>query len=181
MKVCIDAGHGLPDVGATRGNKTEAEAVLSISMIASAFLRSKGVEVKETRPTMEFVSLERRCKISNDWGADCFVSIHLNASTDKSPEGVEVFKYQPSSSKTESLARNTLEKLAEATGAKNRGIKDGSKLFVLKHTNAPAVLVECGFISNDRERELLFTPAYQVKIAVAISEGILKALGDDHG
>lgn len=175
-KVVIDAGHGKPDPGAVNGSKHEADATLAIAKKVGAKLKAKGVSVLYTRTKNEAVSLKERCAISNTWGADVFVSLHLNASTNASASGIETWRYPNVGARTKALANNVQSELVAALGWKDRGVKTSSTLYVLRKTSASAILVECGFISNDAECKKLFNDAYQTKIADAIARGILKAL-----
>lgn len=78
--------------------------------------------------------------------------------------------------RTKALAENVQTELIGVTGAKNRGVKTTSSLYVLKNTTASAVLIECGFISNNNESKKLFAAKYQDKIASAIVNGVYKTL-----
>lgn len=170
--ICVDAAHGGKDPGAVNGSKHESIAALAIARKVGAMLESKGYEVVYTRTKDKYLTLAERCTISNSKGADAFISIHLNSAINKAAEGVETWRYQNVGATTKALADNIQEELITATGAKPRGVKTTTTLYVLKHTIAPAVLVECGFISNHEESELLFDDDYQNKIANAIVTGI---------
>ena len=174
--VILDAGHGGKDGGAVNGTKHESVAALAIAKKVGDQLNKKGVSVKFTRTKDKYVSLEERCRISNECGADVFVSIHLNAAENKAAHGVETWRYENVGAETKALADNVQTELIAATGWRNRGVKTTTTLYVLKHTKAPAVLIECGFISNDGEAKNLFAEKYQNKIAAAIAEGVCKTL-----
>lgn len=179
IRVVVDAGHGgrYPngDPGAVNGSRREAVATLAIAKKVGAKLKAKGVSVMYTRTKDTAVSLKERCAISNTWKADAFVSIHLNAAANKDASGIETWRY-PVAGVTKALSDNIQTRLIAATGAKDRGVKTTTTLYVLKHTAAPAALIECGFISNSAECRKLFSDDYQEKIATAIAEGIYKAL-----
>lgn len=175
LRVVIDAGHGGRDPGAVNGSKHEAVATLAIAKKVGAKLKSKGATVKYTRATDKTLSLSDRCKISNAFDADAFVSIHLNAATNKEATGIETWRHRNVGSKTKNLADNVQSELIGALGWKDRGVKTTTSLYVLQKTNASAVLVECGFISNSEESRLLFMERYQNKIADAIVNGVLKS------
>ena len=97
-------------------------------------------------------SLRVRVDEANSWGADYFVSIHTNASVEKSANGTEVLVYsQPSTSSA--LAEDILRELTEITGLASRGVKSRPGLYVLRKTTMPAVLVELGFISNPSDAQ----------------------------
>lgn len=180
MKICIDAGHGFStktnsgDKGAVNGGLWECASALAISKILTEKLKAKGHEVIMTRPDEKFVTLANRCKISNQANADLFISIHLNSAENKTAQGIETWKYVGSNNP---YAVNIQKRLIEATGAKNRGVKDGN-FYVLRGTKCKAVLVECGFISNEQEKLLLFKTSYQTEIAEAIAQGVQDVLSD---
>lgn len=173
--IVLDPGHG-NDPGAVNGKYHEADANLAIAKKVGAKLKAKGYNVKYTRTKDVHFSLEERCRMSNNWGADIFVSIHCNAATNKEASGIETWRYSSVGRMTKNLAENVQTKLISATGWKNRGVKQSSTLYVLKKTIASAVLVECGFISNDAECKKLFSETWQNKIANGIVRGIEKTL-----
>lgn len=175
MKICLDAGHGGKDPGACNGDLHEADAALDMTLKLGTYLNAKGIQVIYTRDTDIYIPLGTRCKIANEAKVDCFVSIHLNAADVPQAHGVETL-YFPSSTKSEALAQCIQTKFIAATGQTDRGLKPRPGLYVLKHTDMPAALVETGFISNDEEaREFLFSDKRQV-IVEAIGEGILEWL-----
>lgn len=172
--VCIDAGHGGKDSGAVNGTKHESVAALAIAKKVGAKLKEKGLNVKYTRSKDIYFTLAERCRMSNNWDADVFVSIHLNAAENKAAHGIETWRYKNVGETTKSLANNVQTELIAATGWRNRGVKETTTFYVLKHTKAPAVLIECGFISNNDESKKLFSEKYQNKIAEAIADGVYK-------
>lgn len=173
--ICLDAGHG-GEPGAVNGSKYESVATLDIAFKVGAELENKGYEVVYTRTNDKHITLGERCAISNNKGANAFISIHLNASTNRNAHGIETWHYYKVGDKTKELANNIQNALIKSTSATNRGVKTTETLYVLKHTIAPAVLVECGFISNNNESELLFNEDYQDKIAHAIVLGLEETL-----
>lgn len=173
--IVLDPGHGKAP-GAVNGKYHEADANLAIAKKVGAKLKAKGYNVKYTRTKDVHFSLEERCRMSNNWDADIFVSIHCNAATNKEATGIETWRYTSVGRLTKNLANNVQGQLISATGWKDRGVKKSSTLYVLKHTIASAVLVECGFISNDAECKKLFSETWQNKIANGIVKGIEKTL-----
>jgi N-acetylmuramoyl-L-alanine amidase len=111
---------------------------------------------------------------ANSWGADYFISLHTNASSIPSANGVEAFAYsQPS--RGFSLGEDIVEGISEATGLQNRGMKVRPGLYVLRNTAMPAVLVELGFITNPEDSALMNNnPAL---FARGIYNGILEYFG----
>lgn len=181
-KIVIDAGHGWAkdtggDPGAVNGKYYESVATLAIAKKLKTRLVENGYKVKMTRTGGDKdLSLAERCKIANDWNCDLFISIHLNAAANKTANGVECLRYPKVGARTKSLANNIQTSLVAATGFRNRGVKERSDLYVLKHTTASAVLIECGFLSNETEKKKLFNSAFQNKIADAILKGVNKTL-----
>lgn len=170
-KICIDAGHGGNDPGATNGTYKEKHAALGIALELGLILYRGGYEVYFTRTNDTAVSLADRCTISNLADVDLFVSVHLNSATSTTPAGIETWVYRSASTTARKVADKVQKQLIEATGAKDRGVKE-SGFYVLKNTKTPAILVETGFISNLIECKKLFTTDYQRTIAKAIYNGI---------
>lgn len=168
--IVIDAGHGGKDPGAVSGGVYEKDVNLAISKLVVQELEKYGYNVKATRDTDIYLTLQQRCDISNNSNAAVFVSIHQNSSLSSSAEGVEVYHY-PTSTLGKKLAGKILNRIVAKTGLKNRGVKSAD-YYVLRNTEAIAALVECGFISNPEERSKLTDPAFQKKMAQAIAAGI---------
>lgn len=181
-KIVIDAGHGWAkdtggDPGAVNGKYYESVATLAIAKKLKTRLVENGYKVKMTRTGGDKdLSLAERCKIANDWDADCFISIHLNAAANKDAKGAETWRYTNVGATTKRLADNVQKQLIAATGAVNRGVKQTTAFYVLKHTKMPAVLCEVGFISNSAECKKLHSAAYQNKIAEGICKGVRAVL-----
>lgn len=170
-RICIDAGHGGSDPGAKNGTYKEKNAALGIAFELGLVLYRGGYEVYFTRTNDTAVSLADRCTISNLSDADLFVSVHLNSSTSATASGIETYVYRSASTTARKVADKVQKQLIEATGAKDRGVKE-SGFYVLKNTKSPAILIETGFISNSTECKKLFTTDYQRTIAKAIYNGI---------
>ena len=172
MKVTIDAGHGGEDSGC-RGKLNgyfESHGVLDIALRLRALLE-KYVEVQMTREDDTFVSLPERCRMANEWGADIFVSIHLNAATTDA-DGWEVLT--SGSYKSRDLANKVGWRHAEAFPQQtNRGIKTRGNIFVLRKTDMPSILTEGCFLSNDVENQWVCLPETRQQMAEAICLGIL--------
>lgn len=173
--ICVDPGHGGIQPGAVNGRFKEKVATLAISLKLRDKLKANGFKVIMTRDTDIDVSLASRCKISNEAGANAFISIHLNSCHSDEPHGAETWKWYRTRPFSKTLADAVQADLIAATGAKNRGVKESNEYYVLKHTKASAVVVECGFISNSEECHKLFTASYQEKVAQGICNGIIKA------
>ena len=162
MKIVINAGH--TKIGKGIGAYKYLNESRETRRIAYHLLYLLSGTNHEVIPAVYDVSsnnLKEAVALSNNKSADLFISIHLNAG---GGEGVECYTW-----KGEKLtkATNICNNIA-ALGYKNRGIKDGSSLYVIKHTKAPAILVECCFIDNKKD-----TNKYN---AYKIAEAIYKAI-----
>lgn len=176
VDICIDAGHGGTDPGATYGKVYEKDITLSISKKLNALLKARGFTTVLTRNSDATVLLADRVNISNKAGAKLFVSIHVNSNSGTAGTGIETLIYSTGGN-AEKCAKKVQAQLISATGAKNRGLKLRPELYVLKKTTAPALLVETGFINNSNDRAKLITADYQNKIAEAIARGICEHFG----
>ena len=170
MKCCVNAGHcyGV-DPGAI-GQKGTQEAYITkvITSHVKKYLEDHGHVVV----SVSDASLSKVCKTSNENKCDYFISIHCNAAENKNARGTETFHYK-GSSKGKKLAKSINDEIIKTLGTRNRGVKEGN-FYVLKNTNAPAVLVECEFISN-LEGEWLLKDKANV-FGQAIVRGILKGV-----
>ena len=178
LKVCLDAGHGGRDSGAINEKYDVKESILAMQIVNTLreiLLLSNRFQykVKLTRSDIyTYPSLTERCTTANKFGADIFISIHLNSATNKSAKGIETLIYDKASKTARTLATNVQHQLIKRMDWKNRGVKERDNLTVLKKTRMPAILVECGFISNDEECLYLQEPTVQWNIADAIARGI---------
>lgn len=137
------------------------------------YLKKNGIDVYYTRTTDEYETPFKKATDANNSGADLFVSIHRNSSENPNQySGVETLVYSDTGLKAE-VARNINNQLEDA-GFKNLGVDERKNLVVLKRTKMPAVLVEVGFINNDKDN-YLFDEEFD-SIAQAIADGILESI-----
>lgn len=176
MKIWIDEGHGGVQPGAVALGFYEKELTLLMGNALAIELLRCGFEVSRTRTTDVDVELSERARRANRWGADYFVSLHMN-SFNGTARGAETW-YSVVGGLSKSLAECIQAELVEL-GYINRGIKcrygtDGKDYFaVLRETVMPAVLVEVGFLDNVLDMELFDA----VKSAQAIAKGICLQTG----
>jgi len=172
MKICIDPGHsGAFEPGASAGGVTEAALNMAISKALGSTLMLLGYEVMYTRNgDIDTDDLEFRAQMANEEGVDAFVSIHCNSAKSTAANGVEVYHY-PGSAEGIHLAMDIQNMLTVSTPLKNRGVKE-EDFAVLRLTDMPAVLVECGFLSSEEDREFLIDDKKQTAIALGIATGI---------
>lgn len=179
-RVCLDPGHGGVKPGAVFHGLLEKDVVLSIAKAAQEELQvmDPATWVCMTRSWDQDISLEGRCQFANNMRVDCFVSIHCNADPDDDAPGMpeargeEIWVYEGS---------NEGMKLAQALqlwvdnifpNEPFRGIKTTTGLYVLKHTVAPACLIEVGFIDKSSSTETFTDDATIQKIGRLIAGGI---------
>ena len=171
-KIALDAGHGGSDPGAVYKGRQEKEDTLDLTLAVGDILKKNGIDVYYTRTTDEYETPFKKATDANNSGADLFVSIHRNSSENPNQySGVETLVYSDTGLKAE-VARNINNQLEDA-GFKNLGVDERKNLVVLKRTKMPAVLVEAGFINNDKDN-YLFDEEFD-SIAQAIADGILES------
>jgi N-acetylmuramoyl-L-alanine amidase len=170
--IVIDPGHGGSEPGAVSRGVFEKDLNLDIALKLNEMLINREFITHITRTNDSFVSLQDRAKIANDLKAEIFVSIHHNALTANS-HGTETLFLSKNNSFSEKLAKKIQEELVRSLNFKDRGIIERPGLAVLRQTNMPAVLVEIGFMSNQRELEEMMKNETKDKAASAILQGIL--------
>lgn len=185
MKIAIDDGHGME----TAGKRTPAFSDGSVmrenefNRAVVAYLHDElirnGFSVVLTSPEDTDTAYATRVQRANEAHADYFVSVHANAfgSGWNDANGVESFVYALNDAKTTGLARCIQHELIQATGLRDRGVKENPALYVLRKTTMPAVLCECGFMTNAAEAKLLKSDAYRKKCATSICKGICAFVG----
>ena len=173
MRICIDPGHsGSYEPGACAAGVTEAAINMEIAMWLAIYLREAGQEVLLTREgDIESDSLTERCRMANEWEADIFISIHCNAAANTEARGFEVYHY-PGSQEGYELAERIRAALADLNYTLDRGVKE-ARFAVLEGTKMTAVLVECGFMTNEQELELLRANERQRAIAEATAAALV--------
>ncbi len=185
LKVVIDAGHGGPDGGAVGINDTvEAEINLEIAKKLETVLNGKGIDTVMTRTDNEGLraqnsdgwrkteDMRMRLQMIKKSDADFFISIHMNHFRQSSVHGLRLF-YASNHEEIKPLAENMQKKMSEITGAKVSTVSAADKrLFLMKSPPMPAILAECGFLSNAAEEKNLADEEYQAKLAWAIAEAV---------
>lgn len=189
--IILDAGHGGIDPGKLSNDKLilEKDINLSITLKLRELLEASGAVVVLTREDDSSLyvedgnkttrqkyneNLKNRKKIIQESNANMFVSIHSNAFTESKYYGAQTFypKGKEDSCELSKIIQNELKRVVDNTN--NREIKPTEDIYVLKDNEIPSVLIECGFLSNDKEAKLLNDEKYQEKIAWAIYVGIQK-------
>lgn len=174
--IVIDAGHGGKDPGAwPRGlsRLPEKTIVLAVANDVARLLRERGARVVTTRTTDVFIELDDRAATAERTRADLLVSIHADASENKPDiSGATVYIDKHASLQSQRAARSIYTALKRAR-IETRGVhRHWFRLRVLAGHSRPAVLVECGFLTNATDARRLNTTAYRTRIADVIAEGI---------
>lgn len=181
MRVCIDPGHGGKDPGAIGKNNTREKDITLAIAKKLKFILEDGTNAKVILTRESDIlpwgeksvkeDLKARCDIANKNLVDIFVSIHCNSSKNEFARGVETFYYK-TSQKGFLLAVEVQKSIIESIKTINRGVKFAD-FFVLRATKMPAILIECGFLSNPEEEKMLNNQNYQTQIGLAIAKGIV--------
>lgn len=186
--VVIDPGHGGYDPGKVGINGAlEKDINLDISLKVEAMLIEAGYEVIMTRITDSGMTedgnelgktsdLDARVTVINESHADMAISIHQNSYTTEDVKGAQVFYYE--TSETGKSASTIMQEALRAVDVENhRQIKGNTSYYLLKRTTVPTIIVECGFLSNMNEANLLCDDTYQTELATAIVAGVAEYLG----
>lgn len=170
--VVIDAGHGGKDNGeAPNQFLKEKEVALDTAKRLQRLLADSGLRTVMTRTEDVFVELDDRVAIADRYYPNAIlVSIHYNASPSSGPRGIQTFFWRPDSY---GLATRVQRHLIGETGLDNRGVT--RRVLRLTHNpQVPAILCECGFLTNRAEANLVNTEAYRQHAAQGIADGVLE-------
>src|SRR5262245_10472727 len=167
--VVIDAGHGGYDRGGIPGQRvSEKDMTLDVARRLKSVLQANGYRVVMTRDSDVFVPLGTRTSIANSYRNAIFVSVHFNSATRRGASGIETYFYSRDSL---ALASAIHHYVAGGAPSENRGVRRRG-YFVLRRANMPAVLVECGFLTNPTEAAYAQNASYRQKLAEAIAAGV---------
>ncbi len=167
--VVIDAGHGGYDRGGVPYQRIgEKNLTLDVAQRLRRILEGAGYRVVMTRDSDDFISLGQRVATANSQRDAIFVSIHFNSAPRSGANGIETYYYRSDSA---SLAANIHRNVVAGAPSENRGIRRRG-YYVLRRTNIPAVLVECGFLTNPTEGGYALSGSYRQKLADEIARGI---------
>ncbi len=177
-KVFISAGHGGSDSGAIGNGFKEKDLNLSIALACRDYLVANGVEVKMSRTTDEYDGINQEASESNAYGPDVTVSIHNNAG---GGDGAEAW-YSVVGGLSKTCAENILDEVVKigqnSRGAKKKAGNNGKDYYgFIRMTKAPAVIVECAFVDNATDVQIVSTEDKRKNMGIAIAKGILRTLG----
>lgn len=195
ITVALCDGHGMlkgfetkgkrtPEFPAESGLKSETGNFMFENEFNRAVVKYLDIELKRcgfktllVAPTDADTPLPDRVKLANDAKVDFYLSVHANALLGEwgTHGGIETFAYN--STKSQAAAKIIHKQLLQGTPLRDRGVKDGSHLYVLKNTTMPAVLVECAFMDNLGEAKLLLLDSYRRECATELAKGVCEYFG----
>ncbi|MFC7339200.1 N-acetylmuramoyl-L-alanine amidase [Haloferula chungangensis] len=168
--VVIDPGHGGHDKGGQWGLVYEKHLALDTSARLEKELKKRGIRTVMTRRSDYFISLPERVRITKQYSDAIFVSIHYNYTWKQHVTGLETFY---TSSKSQPLAAYVQSGMMSKVRTVNRGVKF-ARFYVINHATCPAILVECGFVSNAGERARMKSAWWRQSLAEGIADGIVR-------
>ncbi len=185
LTVVVDSGHGGEDPGKIGVNGAlEKDINLAIGKMLKEALEKENIQVVLTRDKDEMLAgsksedMKERVKIMNDAKPVLVVSVHQNSYVTEQESGAQVFYYS-NSEKGKVLALDLQENLKKMDTSNRREAKANDTYYILRHTEVPTVIVECGFLSNWEEAEKLTTEVYQQELALAVCDGILQYIREE--
>lgn len=175
--VVIDAGHGGKDVGAIQGNYNEKDIDLDIVLKLKELLdNDPSIKAYYTRLSDTNPTLEERVRLSNEVGADVFLSVHNNSLSgfgSATTSGTQVLYYvSDGSGNSKTFADICLNNLCSYLGSDNRGLVNGDDIYIIHNSKSPVALVEIGFLSNQSDLRKLLSEDYQKTCAKALYDSI---------
>lgn len=176
--IILDIGHGGDDPGTSYQNILEKDLNLAIGLELEKELSRNGASVILTREGDYDISspnanrrkksdFDNRIDLINKSKANVYLSIHINYLEDTSYYGGQIFYYGEENKKLAEFLQSEFNTISYP-----RSIKPMPNIYMYRRLKIPGVLVECGFISNKKEREKLITPAYQKEIAKVLTQGL---------
>lgn len=177
--IILDIGHGGDDPGTSYQNILEKDLNLAIGLELEKELSRNGASVILTREGDYDLSspnahrrkksdFDNRIDLINKSKANVYLSIHINYLEDTSYYGGQIFYYGEENKKLAEFLQSEFNTISYP-----RSIKPMPNIYMYRRLKIPGVLVECGFISNKKERQKLITPAYQKEIAKVLTQGLV--------
>ncbi|HEY0794113.1 MAG TPA: N-acetylmuramoyl-L-alanine amidase [Chthoniobacterales bacterium] len=186
--VILDPGHGGVDSGAIGRGLQEKTITLSLAEALAAELRSRGLTTVLTRTTDEYVSLVERVNFARTVPGAIFLSLHCNYADNPAAHGIELYRAQQKgdAEPTLILTATGLQPLADAEEQLAGSIRDSltsrlrcdrrptksANFFVIRNLSIPALLIECGYLTNPEEARKLNSPVFRASLAAAVADGI---------
>lgn len=188
--IIIDAGHGGIDGGASSADGTPEKGInldialklrdyLTVAGFNTIMIREEDISLHEddasTIKQQKRSDLKARLEIADKNPDAIYISIHLNHFPNKRAKGAQVF-YSPNNENSKLLGEVTQETLTQILDKNNNRLCKESydTIYIMKNIKNPAIIIECGFLSNPQETDLLKTPEYQNKISYTICMSLIK-------
>lgn len=170
--IVIDAAHGGSDFGATLAGTQEKIIVESIAKKIKSQNSNDNLEIVLLREGDQFMELGERVSTINKLNPNLVISLHINSSKDSNKNGVEA--YISSNTKFYDQSKISAEKVLEKITTENlsKGKVSEANFFILKKSNCPAVSLEIGYLSNEKDRKYVSSEKGQNEIAAKILETI---------
>lgn len=191
VTIAIDAGHGGIDPGKVGiNNALEKDINLAIALKLERNLKESGINVVMTRTddnglynendiNKKVCDMKKRLSIIENANPELAVSIHQNSYPDQSVSGVQVFYYKDSMKGKAAAEIMQTQLIKSLKPSKERVAKDNNSYYLLKKTSVPIMIIECAFMSNPTEAELLTNDEYQEKVAWGIYLGIMQIVNQN--
>ncbi|MCB0824670.1 MAG: N-acetylmuramoyl-L-alanine amidase [Armatimonadetes bacterium] len=182
--IVIDAGHGGSDSGARSGGVNEKSLTLPVAIATAKAFTDAGASVILTRSQDTFPSLQDRCDIANNSGANLFISIHANSVVKANSRSGSITFYHMDMSIGKLLAECIQNEISKASNIPSLGIWSDKRIYkdsgfkVLRDTKMPAVLIEMGFVNHDFDRGVMNSKDFPAKMAQAILRGVKNFVGE---
>jgi len=182
--IVIDAGHGGRDDGCSGANGTkESNINLAIAKKLEDYLNTLGINVVKTREdgnglykadadNYKLSDMSARLEIIEKTAPDMVISIHANSYSDSSQRGAQAF-FQEGDDRSLAFAESVQTQLVQQLTEARQFANDGD-YYILKESSSPAILIECGYLSNPDDESLLTQEDYQSRVAYAIMCGVVK-------
>jgi len=169
INIVIDAAHGGEDFGATSNSVNEKQVVEQIANKIKVLNKNENVILHFTRNSDESISLQKRVDFVNAIKPDLVLSLHINASKNEDKSGVEFYVHKDSElyEKSNDYAMKLSHEMSKNDSFKVGEIKDAA-FFIIKKSTAPVVLIELGYLSNEKDKKNLTDDIEQDKIAQSI-------------
>ncbi len=190
--IVIDAGHGGEDGGASGADGTpEKELNLTVAKAVAQILTAAGYDVRMTRTDDRLLydlygdlsdytghkktyDLKNRLRFASEAEAALLVSIHMNKFPEAQYSGLQVY-YSDSGKAAADLVQTYTKRYLQPQNERQTK-RAGNAIYLLSHSEIPAIMIECGFLSNPEELTALTTPAYQKQLALTIAAAIAESV-----
>lgn len=182
--VVVDAGHGGRAPGATKQGVSEKDVNLAIVLELKEIFEESGenIGVYYTRTDDSNPTFDQRVQLANKSDADLFISIHNNSTASGRMSGINGTQvmYDEMSEDSKKFAEICLEEVTSELDSTDKGIVKGDSIYIIRTSEVPVALIEVGFLTNQRELDLLRTPEYQRQAAQGVYDAVMRAFEEGY-